>query len=76
METFSISVEIANINDTEKILNKIIADGFELCETKFNYDEDGHVIIRIDVKAEQWASIENCIKEITTYGKILEFIAL
>ncbi len=76
METYSIKVETIDITNAEKVLNKIIANGFELCGTKFNHNEDGSVIVNLDVRADQWSSVEECIKEITKYGKILEFTVL
>ena len=75
-ETYSIKVEMSDINNAEKVLNKIIANGFELSRTSFSHNEDGSIIVNIDVKADQWASIEESIKEITKYGKILEFAVL
>ena len=75
-ETYSVKVETTDINSAEKVLNKIIANGFELCRTKFTHNGDESVIVSIDIKADQWISIEGCIKEITKYGKILEFNVL
>ena len=70
---YSIRAEAPSIQDVEKLMNEIISNGFELCSTHFEYCESGSVLLNIDVKIEQKSSIENCIKDITLYGKILEF---
>ena len=72
---YSIKVEATSIEDVEKIINEIINNGFELCSTHFDYCETGSVLVNLDVKLDQKSSIENCIKDITLYGKILEFTA-
>lgn len=70
---YSIKAETPNVQNVEKILNEIINDGFELCSTEFQHNENGSVQIKIVVKIGQKAYIEDCIKAITMYGKILEF---
>lgn len=70
---YSISAETTSIQDVEKLINGIISNGFELCSTHFECLESGSVLVNISVKIEQKSSIENCIKDITSYGKILEF---
>lgn len=72
---YTIKAEASSIQNVEKIINEIISKGLELCSTHFKYCEDGAVLIKIDVKTDQKYSIENCIKDITLYGKILEFTA-
>ena len=72
---YSIRAEVMSLHDVDRLINEVVSNGFELCNTHFEQSESGSILVNLEVKIEQKSLIENCVNDITMYGKILEFTA-